>query len=64
MNFNFIHPRRPSELKCETILAVVNHFTKRGIGWFNKYDFMKMPNITDEIKKLLKNTKGPNSKMA
>ena len=25
---------------------------------------MKMPNITDEIKKLLGNTKGPNSKMA
>ncbi len=57
-------PRRPSKLKRETIMAIANHFTKQDIGWFNKYHFMKMPNITNEIKKLLKNTKGPNSKMA
>jgi hypothetical protein len=62
VNCNFIHPRRPSELKRETILAIANHFTKRDIGWFNEYHFMKMPNITDKIKKLLGNTKGPNSK--
>ncbi len=37
---------------------------KRDIGWPNEYHFMKMPNITDEIKKLLGNTKGPNSKTA
>ncbi len=60
VNCNFIHPRRPSEFKCETILAIANHFTKRDLGWFNKYHFMKMPNITDEIKKFL----GPNSKLA
>jgi hypothetical protein len=64
VNCNFIHPRRPSKLKCETILAIANHFTKRDIGWFNKYHFMKMPNITDKVKKLLGNTKGSNSKTA
>jgi hypothetical protein len=61
---NFIHPKKPSELKQETILAIANHFNKRDIGWFNKYHFMKMPNITNEVKKLLGNAKGPNSKMA
>ena len=64
VNCNFLHPMRPSKLKRETILAIANHFTKRGIGWLNEYHFMKMPNITDEIKKLLRNAKGPNSKMA
>jgi hypothetical protein len=61
---NFIHPRRPSELKQETILAITNHFNKRDIGWINKYHFMKMNNITNEAKKPLGNTIGPNSKMA
>ncbi len=64
MNCNFLHPRRPSKLKHETILVIANHFTKRGIAWLNEYHFMKMANITDKIKKLLGNTKGPNSKMA
>jgi hypothetical protein len=64
VNCNFIQPKRPSELKRETILAITNHFNKRDIGWFNKYHFMKMPNITNEVKKLLGNAKGPNSKMA
>jgi hypothetical protein len=62
VNCNFVHLRRPSELKRETILTIANHFTKRDIGWFNEYHFMKMPNNTDEIKKLLWNTKVPNIK--
>ncbi len=37
---------------------------KKDIGWLNEYHFMKMPNITDEVKKLLGNTKGPNKKIA
>jgi hypothetical protein len=27
---DFIHPKRPSELKRETILAIASHFTKKG----------------------------------
>ncbi len=37
---------------------------KRDTGWFNEFHFMKMPNITDKVKKLLVNTKGHKSKMA
>jgi hypothetical protein len=61
---NFTHPKRPSELKRETILAITSCFTKRGIVRFNEYHFMKMSNITNKVKKLLRNIKGPNSKMA
>jgi hypothetical protein len=61
---NFIHPRKPSELERDTIIVIANHFNKNNIGWFNEYYFMKMPNITDGIKKLLCNTKGTSSKTA
>jgi hypothetical protein len=63
-NCNITHPRMPTELKRETILAIASYFTKRDIGWFNEYHFMKMPNIIDKVKKLLWNTKGSNSKTA
>ena len=58
---DFIHPRKPSELKRETITAIANHFNKHKIGWFNEYHFMRMPNITDDVKKLLGNTRGISS---
>ncbi len=52
---DFIHPRKLSELKRETIIAIADHFNKTNIGWFNEYHFMKMPNITNGVKKLLGN---------
>jgi hypothetical protein len=61
---DFVHLRKPSELKRETIITIANHFNKTKIGWFNKYHFMKMPDITDGVKKLLGNTRGISSKMA
>jgi hypothetical protein len=63
-NCDFAHPRKASELKRETIMLIANHFIKKDMGWFNKYHFMRMPNITDGVKKLLGNTKGPTSTMA
>ncbi len=63
-NCNFAHPRKASELKQETIILIANHFIKKNMGWFNKYHFMRMPNITDGVKKLLGSTKGPTSKTA
>ncbi len=63
-NRDFAHPRKASELKRKTILAIASHFIKKDVGWFNKYHFMRIPNITDGVKKLLGNTKGPTSKMA
>ena len=63
-NCDFTHPRRASEMKRETILAIAGHFEKKDIGWFNEYHFMKMPDMTAEVKKLLGNTKGVTSKTA
>ncbi len=61
---DFVHPRKPSKLKHETIIAIADRFNKTNIGWFNKYHFMKMPDIIDGIKKLLGNTRGISSKTA
>jgi hypothetical protein len=63
-NCDFAHPRKASEFKCKTILTIASHFIKKDVGWFNKYHFMRMPNITDGVKKLLGNTKGHTSKTA
>jgi hypothetical protein len=63
-NCNFAHPRKALELKRKTIILIANHFIKKDMGWFNKHHFMRMPNITDGVKKLLGNTKGPTSKTA
>jgi hypothetical protein len=63
-NCNLAHPRKASELKHKTIILIANHFIKKDVGWFNEYHFMRMPNITDGVKKLLGNTKGPTSKTA
>jgi hypothetical protein len=49
-NCDFANHRKASELKCKTIIAIANHFSKKDVGWFNKYHFMGMPNITDGIK--------------
>ncbi len=57
-NCDFTHPRKASELKRETILAIASHFDKKDIGWFNEYHFMKMPEITNDVKRLLGNAKG------
>jgi hypothetical protein len=63
-NCDFAHPRKALELKLKMIIAIANHFIKKDVRWLNEYHFMRMPNITDGVKKLLGNTKGPTSKMA
>ncbi len=63
-NCDFTHPRKALELKRKSIILIANHFIKKDVGWFNKYHFMRMPNITNGVKKLLGSTKGPTSKMA
>ncbi len=63
-NFDFAHPRKASELKHKTIITIANHFIKKDVGWLSKYHFMRMPNITVGVNKLLGNTKDPISKTA
>jgi hypothetical protein len=63
-NCDFAHPRKALELKRKTIIVSNNHFFNKDVGWLNKNNFMRMPNITDGVKKLLGDTKGPTSKTA
>jgi hypothetical protein len=63
-NCDFAHPRKASELKHKMINVIANHFIKKDVCWFSQYHFMRMPNITDGVKKLLGNTKGLTSKKA
>ncbi len=63
-NCDFAHPRKALELKHKTIITIAYHFIKKDVGWLNKYHFTRMPNITDGVKKLLGNTKGPTSETA
>jgi hypothetical protein len=63
-NCDFAHPSKASELKRKTIILITNHFIKKDVEWFIEYHFMRMPIITDGVKKLLGNTKGPTSKTA
>jgi hypothetical protein len=63
-NCDFAHPRKALELKRKTIIMIANHFIKKDVGWFNKYHFMRMANITDGVKKLRGSTKSPTSKSA
>jgi hypothetical protein len=63
-NCDFAHPRKASELRREMIIAITNHFIKKDVGWLNEYHFMRMPSITDGVKKLLGNTKGSTRKTA
>jgi hypothetical protein len=63
-NCDFSHPRKASEFKGKMSITITNHFIKKDVAWFNEYHFKRMPNITDGVKKLLDNTKGPTSKMA
>jgi hypothetical protein len=58
-SFFFAHPRKASN---KTIVTIASHFIKKDVGWFNKHHFMRIPNITDGVKKLLGNTKGPTSR--
>ncbi len=52
------------ELKRKTIIMIANHFIKKDVDWLNEYHFMRIPNITNDVKKLLGNTNGPTSKTA
>jgi hypothetical protein len=63
-NCDFAHPRKAFKLKRKTIITITNHFIKKDMSWFNKNHFMRMPNITDGVKRFLRNTNGPTSKTA
>jgi hypothetical protein len=62
-NCTFVHPRKVSELKKETVNAIGKHFIKKRVGWFNKWRFLKVANeLPKKIKQLMGGKDGRFSK--
>jgi hypothetical protein len=43
-NCTFLHPRKVSNMKKETVNAIGNHFLEKNVGWFNEWHFLKAMN--------------------
>ena len=41
-NCAHLHPRKVSDLKKETVIAIGEHFLEKRVGWFNKWHFLKV----------------------
>jgi hypothetical protein len=61
-NCAFKHPRKVGELKKETINAIGNHFLQKGIGWLNKWHFLRVRSeLPGELKSLVGGKDGPST---
>jgi hypothetical protein len=61
-NCAFKHPRKVGELNKETINAIGNHFLQKGIGWLNKWHFLRVRSkLPGELKSLLGGKDGPST---
>ncbi len=50
----FLHPRKVSDMKKETINAIGDHFLEKKVGWFNEWRFLKAMNkLPAKYKKLI-----------
>ena len=62
-NCTFLHPRKVSNMKKETINAIGDHFLEKKVGWFNEWHFLKAMNeLPAKYKKLMGGKDGPSSK--
>ena len=60
----FVHPRKVSDLKKETVNAIGDHFIEKKIGWFNEWHFMKVKHeLPEKFKSLMGGKDGCSSKM-
>ncbi len=61
-NCVFKHLRKVGELKKGTINAIGNHFPQKGIGWLNKWHFLRVRSkLPGELKSLLGGKDGPSA---
>ncbi len=62
-NCTFLHPRKVSNMKKETVNAIGNHFLKKNVGWFNEWHFLKAMNkLPAKYKRLMGGKDGSSSK--
>ncbi len=63
-NSTFVHPRKVSDLKKETVNAIAEHFLKKRVGLFNEWHFLKvMSKLPKKFKQLMGGKDGHSSKM-
>jgi hypothetical protein len=61
-NCAFKHPRKVGKHKKEMINAIGNHFLQKGIGWLNKWRFLRVRSkLSGELKSLLGVKDGPSA---
>ncbi len=60
-NCPYSHPRNAHELTAETTAAIVHHFSSKKIGWLNKWHFMKLGDLSADVKVLVGGNDGPSS---
>ncbi len=58
-----LHPRKVSDLKKETVNAIVEHFLETRVGWFNEWHSLKvLGKLPDKFKALIGGKDGRRSK--
>jgi hypothetical protein len=60
-NCPYSHPRNACKLTAETIAAIVRHFSSKKIGWLNEWHFMKLGNLSIDVKAHVGGKDGPSS---
>ncbi len=61
-NCTFKQPRKVGKLKKETINAIGNYFLQKGIGWLNKWHFLRVRSkLPRELISLLGGKDGPST---
>jgi hypothetical protein len=62
-NYTFVHPRKVSDLKKETVNAIGKHFLEERVGWFNEWHILKvMSKLPKKFKQLMGGKDGCSSK--
>jgi hypothetical protein len=62
-NCSHLHPRKVSDMKKESVIAIGVHFLEKRIGWFNEWHFLKfMDKLPDNFTQLMGGKDGHRSK--
>jgi hypothetical protein len=62
-NCSHLHPRKVSDMKKESVIAIGMHFLEKRIGWFNEWHFLKfLDKLPDNFTQLMGGKDGNRSK--
>ncbi len=62
-NCSHLHPRKVSDMKKESVIAIGKHFLETRFGWFNEWHFLKfLDKLPDNFTQLMGGKDGSRSK--